>query len=168
MLSHITNESRTFKKNRTIWPFVARHAVRKSLAGIIGELGDYYTYLIGTFLFHDKDSQPSDEDVKKAQKMEGRIQKSINACSVLLELTDHEPRLKGPFPKDFYKEMIVSTLNLLDRMLSIRTSLASMPRSVKNDICLQDYNIHRRDMVKTKKNVIFGFYLLSLEGMKKR
>ena len=99
--------------------------------------------------------QPSAEDVKKAQKMEGRIQKAINGCSVLLELTDHEPRLKGPFPKDFYKEMIVSTLNLLDRMLSIRISLASMPRSVKNDICLQDYNIHRRDMVKKRTSFVF-------------
>ncbi|KAI9247684.1 hypothetical protein BDA99DRAFT_525753 [Phascolomyces articulosus] len=143
--------------NWMIWPFVARHAVRKSLAGIIGELGDYYTYLMGTFLFHDQHLEPSDEDIKKAQKMEGRIQKSIHACSVLLELTDHEPRLKGPFPKDFYMEMIVSTRNLLDRMLSIRTALASMPSRVKKDICLQEYNVHRRDMT---ASMLLHFYTL--------
>ncbi|KAI9495945.1 hypothetical protein BDB00DRAFT_811080 [Zychaea mexicana] len=143
--------------NWMIWPFVARHAVRKSVAGIIGELGDYYTFLMGTFLFHDHQNLPSDEDEKKAQKMEGGIQKSINACSVLLELTDHEPRLKGPFPKDFYKEMIVSTRNLLDRLLTIRTALISMPASVKKDICLQEYNVHRRDMT---ASMLLHFYTL--------
>lgn len=130
-----------------IWPFVARHAVRKSVAGIIGELGDYYAYLMGTFLFHDPQIPPKLDDIKSAQKMEGKIQKSINACAVLLELTDHEPRLKGPFPKAFYSEMIVSTRNLLDRMLSIRIALSKMPTSVKKNICMREYNIHRRDMV---------------------
>ncbi|KAI8137954.1 Fusaric acid resistance protein-like-domain-containing protein [Fennellomyces sp. T-0311] len=141
--------------NWVIWPFVARHAVRKSISGTIGELGDYYTYLMGTFLFNEL--QASDDDVKKAQKIESKIQKSIDACAVLLELTDHEPRLKGPFPKDFYKEMIVSTRNILDRLLSMRTALISMPSSVKKDICLQDYNVYRRDMT---ASMLLHFYTL--------
>ncbi|KAI9317563.1 hypothetical protein BX666DRAFT_1938456 [Dichotomocladium elegans] len=143
--------------NWLIWPFVARHAVRKSLASIIGELGDYYAYLIGTFLFHDPAVPPSDDEVKGAQKMEGAIQKSINACHVLLELTDNEPRLKGPFPKAFYTEMIVSTRNLLDRLMSIRTALTGMPRDVKREICQRDLNTHRRDMT---ASMLLHFYTL--------
>lgn len=115
---------------------------------MIGELGDYYTYLMGTFLFgcHTK---PAEDDIKRAQKLEGSIQKSINACNVLLELTDHEPRLKGTYPKAFYKEMIVSTRNLLDRLMSIRIALTNMPLEVKNDICKRELNVYRRDMVST-------------------
>lgn len=56
-------------------------------------------------------------------------------------------RLKGPFPKDFYKEMIVSTRNLLDRLMSIRIALTNMPLEVKNDICKRELNVYRRDMV---------------------
>lgn len=142
--------------NWGVWPFVARHAVRKSVSGIIGELGDYYTYLMGTFLFHQQIA-PSSDDVKRAQKMEGKIQKSINACAMLLELTDHEPRLKGPFPKAFYQEMIVSTRNLLDRLLSIRIALEHMPLSVKQDVCQQEYNRYRRDMT---ASMLLHFYTL--------
>ena len=99
---------------------------------------------MGTFLFgaHVK---PTEDDIKRAQKLEGSIQKSINACNVLLELTEHEPGLK-PFPKDFYKEMIVATRNLLDRLMSIRIALTNMPSEVKSDVCKRELNVYRRDM----------------------
>ncbi|KAI8388044.1 uncharacterized protein BYT42DRAFT_558741 [Radiomyces spectabilis] len=133
--------------NWMVWPFIARHATRKSISGILSEFGDYYTFLMGTFLYHHPMSPPTEEDIKKATKIENRIQSLIDAASVLLELTNHEPRLKGPFPKDFYKEMIVALRNLLDRMLSIRTALTKMSPFVKRDICDQEYYLYRRDMI---------------------
>ena len=138
-----------FSCYRAIWPFVARHAVRKSISGFVGELGDYYTFLVGTFLFNEM--KPSEDDFKRAPKIDSKIQKSINGCGVLLKLTDHEPRLKGPIPKDFYKEMIVPTRNILDRLVSMRTALISMTNSVKRDICGKEYSVYRRDMVSIYK-----------------
>lgn len=134
---------------RLVWPFVARHMVRKSIAGCIGQLEDYYTFIMGTYLYNNPRVPPSESDRSKGEKMEGKIQSAIDACNVLLELTDHEPRFRGPFPKLFYKEMIVCLRNMLDRMLSTRIALIQMPYQVKNDITAKAYHVYRRDMVKT-------------------
>ncbi|GAA5794766.1 hypothetical protein HPULCUR_000112 [Helicostylum pulchrum] len=133
--------------NSLIWPFVARYMVRKSIAVCLGHLEDYYTYIMGTFLYHDPDGGPTDAEITRGEKLESKIQSAIDACSVLLDLTDHEPRFRGPFAKLFYKEMIVSMRNLLDRMLSTRIALLKMPVIVKQDICAKDYHVDRRDMV---------------------
>jgi hypothetical protein len=131
--------------------------VRKSIAGCMGQLEDYYTYIMGTFLYHDPHSIPSDAEITRGEKLESKIQSAIEACYVLLELTDHEPRFRGPFPKAFYKEMIVSMGNLLDRMLSIRIALLKMPLVVKHDICKKDYHLDRKEMVKSL--VYYLFYI---------
>ncbi|KAG0172340.1 hypothetical protein DFQ28_011056 [Apophysomyces sp. BC1034] len=144
--------------NWMLWPFVARDAVRKSISGVLDDLGDYFTYLMGTFLYHDKGIPPTEDDIKESRKIEKKIQKTINACSVLLELTDHEPRLKGPFPKEFYKEMIVSLGNLLDHILSIRLALLKMPPMVKDELMQHDQNIYRRDLV---ASLLLHFHTLS-------
>ncbi|KAI8876515.1 hypothetical protein K501DRAFT_231909 [Backusella circina FSU 941] len=133
--------------NSLIWPFFAQHMVRKSVAGCMSQLEDYYTYLLGTMLYHDPNVYPSTEDLNGAEKLENKTQEAINVCSVLLELTEHEPRFKGPFPKEFYKEIINSMRNILDNMLSIRVSLLRMPAVVKHDICAAEYHADRRDMI---------------------
>ncbi|KAG0748392.1 hypothetical protein G6F62_006230 [Rhizopus arrhizus] len=133
--------------NSMIWPFVARHMVRKSIGACMSQLEDYYTFIMGAYLYHDPRSIPSDEDITKGEKIESKIQKAIGACSVLLELTDNEPRIQGPFPKAFYKEIIVCMRNLLDRMLTIRIALIKMPLVVKHDICAKDYHRERHDMI---------------------
>lgn len=135
------------QKKRMIWPFVARHMVRKSIGACMSQLEDYYIFIMGAYLYHDPRSIPSDEDITKGEKMESKIQKAIGACSVLLELTDNEPRIQGPFPKAFYKEIIVCMRNLLDRMLTTRIALIKMPLVVKHDVCAKDYHRERHDMV---------------------
>lgn len=127
--------------------------VRKTVAGCLSQLEDYYIYVMGTFLYHDPLGLPSDTEIAKGEKMESKIQSAIDSCSVLLELTDHEPRFRGPFPKLFYKEMIVSMRNLLDCLLSIRIALLQMPTVVKNDITDKAYHEYRREMVNTKKSM---------------
>ncbi|KAI8368926.1 hypothetical protein BD560DRAFT_398090 [Blakeslea trispora] len=144
--------------NSLIWPFVARHMVRKSVAACMSSLEDYYTYVMGTFLYHDPQTIPSEADINRGIKMENKIQSAIDACSVMLELTDNEPRFRGPFPKLFYKEMIVSMRNLLDRLLSIRVALLQMPLVVKHDICKQAYHMDRRDMI---ASILLCFHTLS-------
>ncbi|KAI7864354.1 hypothetical protein BDF14DRAFT_1732339 [Spinellus fusiger] len=142
-----------------VWPFIARHATRKSISLVIHELGDYYAYLMGTFLYHDPLVPPSEEDIRQSQKMESKIQSSIDSCSMLLELTDHEPRLKGPFPKEFYKEMLISIRNILDRIMSIRIALTKMPEVVKHSICKKDTHYHRHHMY---ASLLLYFYTLSV------
>ncbi|CEP15871.1 hypothetical protein [Parasitella parasitica] len=141
-----------------VWPFVARHMVRKSIANCMDQLEDYYTFVMGVFLYHSPETAPADSDVVQGEKLESKIQSAIDACSVLLELTDHEPRFRGPFPKLFYKEMIVSMRNILDRLLSIRVALLQMPLVVKHDICDKEYRVERRDMI---ASMLLSFHTLA-------
>jgi hypothetical protein len=133
--------------NWAVWPFVAREAIRKSLAGTVSDIGDYYSYVMGTFLYHDEGLFPTGDEYEEAQQMERKLEKMLETCHVLLELTDHEPRIKGPFPKEFYKEIIVSANNLLDRMVSLRIIFMNMPPSVKKTVRNLDKHLYRRDMV---------------------
>ncbi|KAI7853215.1 Fusaric acid resistance protein-like-domain-containing protein [Circinella umbellata] len=144
--------------NSAVWPFIARHATRQSVSSIANRLGEYYNFLTGTFLYHDLSIPPSEDDIRRCTQMEQKIQSSINSTSVLLELTDHEPRLKGPFPKEIYREMINSTQAILDNLGSIRVALLQMPWIVKLDICNQHHYKYRRDMV---ASLMLHFYTIS-------
>jgi hypothetical protein len=102
---------------------------------------------MGTFLYHDEKLPPTLNDFKEAEKTEKELEKMLNTCNELLKLTDHEPRLKGPFPKEYYKEILVSAQNLLDRMISLRISLMKMSLEVKIEVRNMDKYLYRRDMV---------------------
>ncbi|KAG1470593.1 hypothetical protein G6F56_002589 [Rhizopus delemar] len=127
--------------NSMVWPFVARHMVRKSIGACMAQLEDYYTFVMGAYLYHDPRSIPSDEDITKGEKME-----------------NNEPRIRGPFPKAFYKEMIVCMRNLLDRMLATRIALIKMPLVVKHDVCSKDYHAERHDMITA---ILLNFHTLA-------
>ncbi|KAI8092100.1 hypothetical protein BDF21DRAFT_436776 [Thamnidium elegans] len=144
--------------NWTVWPFIAREAVRKMLASAIGDIGDYYSYIMGTFLYHDQGLFPTEDEFEEAQKMEHNLEKKLIACNELLQLTDHEPRLKGPFPKEFYKDILVSSHNLLDRMMSLRVCLTKMSPEVKHTVRRMDKYLYRRDMV---ASILLHFYTLT-------
>lgn len=106
---------------------------------------------MGTFLYRAPNYQPTEEDIKQSTKLENKIQTSIDSCIVLLELTDNEPRLRGPFPKTFYKAMINGLQDLLNRMIGIRIALFKMSPSTKEHICQHEYYIYRRDMVSLER-----------------
>lgn len=144
--------------NWMVWPFIARDAVRKNLGSTIGDLGDYYSYVMGTFLYHDEMVPPTEGDYKKAIKIEKKMEKILDTCNELLKLTDHEPRLKGPFPKEFYRSILASTHSLLDCMISLRVALMKMTPEVKKAVRNLDKNRHRRDMV---ASILLHFYTLS-------
>lgn len=146
-----------------VWPFIARDAVRKNLGSTIGDLGDYYSYIMGTFLYHDETIPPTEIDYKKAIKIEKKMEKIFDTCNELLKLTDHEPRLKGPFPKEFYTSILVSAHNLLNCMISLRIALMKMTPEVKRTVRNLDKNLHRRDMVCFSSDSITTFFLFIVQ-----
>lgn len=103
--------------------------------------------MVGTFLYHDPQEPPSDAEVKRSRKLEGKIQKSITATNILLELTSLEIRLKGPFPKLLYQEILNSCQTILDLLGCMRTTLLQMPAIVKMELCSEEVHADRRDMV---------------------
>ncbi|KND04150.1 uncharacterized protein SPPG_01585 [Spizellomyces punctatus DAOM BR117] len=131
-----------------VWPFVARIELRKGVSKSVYLMGILYSRLAvfiadeaGVYM-HDHDKQqpadsptaptahtatPSHYLLSKHQKerlyvrsLERKLTKSIAYHLELLELTPNEPRLKGPFPYDVYKEMLWCVQNLVDRMGNVR------------------------------------------------
>ncbi|KAI9320587.1 hypothetical protein BX666DRAFT_2024230 [Dichotomocladium elegans] len=137
---------------------IAATVWKRTTMVIIGILGDYYTFLVTTFLYHDLRIPPTAKDMKKGFKIETKIQDSIVAAGVLLDLTDHEPRLKGPFPKALYKEIIDSLQAILDILGCMRVTMIHMPVAVKRDITSKEVHVERRDMMAA---IMLHFYAVS-------
>lgn len=59
-----------------------------------------------------------------------KLQQTLMRLSQLMPLTRMEPRLKGPFPVEVYKEMLQSCQNILDKFVAMRVAIAN---NVSND-----------------------------------
>lgn len=57
---------------------------------------------------------------KLRQDRELHLQGQLTYMRTLLSQTKREPRLKGPFPVDFYNEVLLSCERMLDRLHSMR------------------------------------------------
>jgi hypothetical protein len=87
------------------------------------------------------------------------LQRALLELQELLSQAPNEPRLKGPFPIDTYRTMLLSCQNIVDRFLSMRTV---MLKDAWHDEVQHDFMTpvaqERREMV---GNVLLYFYLLA-------
>ncbi|KAG7098252.1 hypothetical protein E1B28_000214 [Marasmius oreades] len=91
--------------------------------------------------------------------MELHLQIQLIEMQGLLAQTQHEPRLKGPFPIALYRGILTSLQTILDRLHSMRcvTTREEWYTSVRKDFILPVQN-ERRDMV---GNTILFFSILA-------
>lgn len=87
------------------------------------------------------------------------LQRALLDLQSLLSQTPNEPRLKGPFPIDTYRNMLLSCQNIVDRFLSMRTVMLkdAWYNEVQHDF-MTPVAQERREMV---GNVLLYFYLLA-------
>ncbi|CAO3646221.1 unnamed protein product [Mucor hiemalis] len=87
------------------------------------------------------------------------LQRALLELQDLLSQTPNEPRLKGAFPVDTYRTMLLSCQNIVDRFLSMRTVMLkdAWYDEVQNDF-MTPVAQERREMV---GNVLLYFYLLA-------
>ncbi|KAF9109465.1 hypothetical protein BGX27_007583 [Mortierella sp. AM989] len=87
------------------------------------------------------------------------LQMQLLELYALLEETPNEPRLKGKFPVDTYKNMLGSCQNILDRFLSMRLVITKDEwlESARRDFIVP-VNKERREMV---GNVLLYFYTIA-------
>lgn len=100
--------------------------------------------------------------------MEIHLQLSLLQISSLLEATQNEPRLKGPFPIQPYRTALVSCQNLLDLLTSMRTvtSKDAWFSQIRKEF-VEPVNLERREMVGTfSKYSSLLKLMLSLLGWK--
>ncbi|KIP04140.1 hypothetical protein PHLGIDRAFT_93906 [Phlebiopsis gigantea 11061_1 CR5-6] len=151
--------------SRWWWPIEARRELGKALGDFCLNIGWLYTRLVAFNSAGDTlgptvgIEQPTErtallendprlnESVAEFMAMELHLQIKLIQLQGLLAQTQHEPRLKGPFPVALYRAMLTSLQTILDKLHSMRCRDFIVPT-----------NKHRREMV---GNVILYFSTLA-------
>lgn len=76
--------------NWILWPFVARHELRKSLSTMILHLSLLYRAVVAKYIYFNEGKEPGPEDIAKSEMLEGRLREGFVRMRQLKELTQHE------------------------------------------------------------------------------
>ncbi|KAF4597849.1 hypothetical protein EYR38_006240 [Pleurotus pulmonarius] len=165
------------------WPAEARRELGKSLGEFCLNMGWLYTRLVASnsYFTEAQDDHrrqllnPNDEtrdnalaslspqeslsnSIREFMSMELHLQIKLIELQGLLAQTVHEPRLKGPFPVQLYREILTSLQTILDRFHSMRcVTTREEWYQVRNDFIIP-VNRERREMV---GNIILYFSTLA-------
>ncbi|KAH8825581.1 hypothetical protein DL96DRAFT_1711406 [Flagelloscypha sp. PMI_526] len=174
--------------SRVWWPAEARRELGVSLSEFCLNIGWLYTRLVASNSYspeyHDEGNSSDQEDepdertalirkpknkskalmknnnsVEEFMAMELHLQVKLIELQGLLAQTEHEPRLKGPFPIARYRTILASLQTILDRLHSMRcvTTKEEWYTSVRKDF-IMPVNKQRREMV---GNIILAFSLMA-------
>ncbi|KAJ3563310.1 hypothetical protein NP233_g9021 [Leucocoprinus birnbaumii] len=163
--------------SRFWWPSEARRELSRALGEFCLNMGWLYTRLVASNSYspepttrqepgeeaallvgHDEDIKMKDS-IHEFMAMELHLQIKLIELQGLLAQTQHEPRLKGPFPIQLYRRVLTSLQTILDRLHSMRcvTTKEEWHKSVRRDFIIP-VNKERREMV---GNIILSFTLLA-------
>ncbi|KAI3330178.1 hypothetical protein F4824DRAFT_492382 [Ustulina deusta] len=134
--------------NWILWPFVARHDLRKGLALMI-----FNCSIISQYAYYEDGDAPTEQDIRASEIIEGRLREGFG-------LTRHEIRLRAPFDPLPYSALISSCEQFFDHIVAVRqSSLFYHPHFVGDDSeAAMDLLGHRRDQIAT---VLTNLYVLS-------
>lgn len=76
--------------NWIIWPFVARHELRKSVSTMLLHMAIFYRGIVAKYVYYTWGEEPSTQDNEKSEMIEGRLREAFVRMRQLLELTRHE------------------------------------------------------------------------------
>ncbi|KAI1346963.1 hypothetical protein F5Y01DRAFT_259919 [Xylaria sp. FL0043] len=146
--------------NWVLWPFVARHELRKGLASMIFNCSIVYRSIISKYAYYEDGEAPTEQDVKASEILEGRLREGFVRLRQLLGLTRHEIRLRAPFDPLPYSALISVCEQFFDHAVTVRqSSLFYHPRFVGDDSeAAIDLLGYRRDQIAT---VLTNLYVLS-------
>ncbi|KAJ6456388.1 Fusaric acid resistance protein-like-domain-containing protein [Mycena sanguinolenta] len=164
--------------SRFWWPAEARRELSKALGEFCLNIGWLYTRLVASNSYATDSTEVAEEyegpdsevhalspekklsnSIKEFMAMELHLQIKLIELQGLLAQTQHEPRLKGPFPVQLYRGVLTSLQTILDKLHSMRcvTTREEWYTSVRQDFILP-VNKERREMV---GNIILSFSTLA-------
>ncbi|KAI0088109.1 Fusaric acid resistance protein-like-domain-containing protein [Irpex rosettiformis] len=159
--------------SRFWWPIEARRELGKALGEFCLNIGWLYTRLVA-FNSWENNSGPSignvedtpiestallqsrehiNESILEFMAMELHLQIKLIELQGLLAQTQHEPRLKGPFPIKLYRSMLTSLQTILDKLHSMRCVTSreewyvQSPHTVNHFRWYYFHNTVRRDFI---------------------
>ncbi|KAF9478625.1 hypothetical protein BDN70DRAFT_808498 [Pholiota conissans] len=163
--------------SRFWWPAEARRELTNSLSEFCLNIGWLYTRLVASNSFapvyrgSDEDSALSSSNpnisrptaitrlansIHEFMAMELHLQIKLIELQSLLAQAQHEPRLKGPFPVELYRQILTSLQTILDKLHSMRC-VTTREECVRQDFIVP-VNKERREMV---GNIMLSFSILA-------
>ncbi|KAI4138360.1 MAG: hypothetical protein LQ341_004705 [Variospora aurantia] len=146
--------------NWVLWPFVARHELRKSLSAMMLHLAILYRGVISKYILYVDGQEPSAQDIERSEMLEGRLREGFVRIRQLLELTRHEIRLRAPFDPLPYSALIESCERFFEHLVEVRQSSLYFQPSLRasNAIASDGLISYRRDAVAV---VLMNLYILA-------
>ena len=143
--------------NWVLWPFVARHELRKSLSNMILLSAILYRGVIAKYIYYT--NEPGPTDVARSEMLESRLREGFVRMRQLMELTRHETRLRGPFDPLPYSALIAACESFLEHLVQVRqSSLYFHPNALASGPDLASLTRPRRDAVAV---ILLNLYVLA-------
>ncbi|KAI6714595.1 hypothetical protein JHW43_002859 [Diplocarpon mali] len=146
--------------NWMLWPFVARHELRKALSSMMIYSSIIYRGVVAKYVYYEAGQEPSKEDIARSEMLEGRLREGFVRIRQLLALTRHEIRLRGPFNPLPYSALIDGCENFFEYLVSVRqSSLFFHPHYLSDDEqAVESLLTYRRDAVAA---ILMNLYILA-------
>ncbi|KAG4440903.1 hypothetical protein IFR05_003593 [Cadophora sp. M221] len=146
--------------NWILWPFVARHELRKALAAMMIYSSIIYRGVVAKYVYFEKGEEPTKEDIARSEMLEGRLREGFVRIRQLMALTRHEIRLRGPFNPLPYSALIDGCERFFEYLVSVRqSSLFFHPHYMSDDEqAVESLLTYRRDAVAA---ILMNLYLLA-------
>ncbi|KAI0021772.1 hypothetical protein F4780DRAFT_778301 [Xylariomycetidae sp. FL0641] len=141
--------------NWILWPFIARHDLRKATASMM-----FYCSIVARYVYYEAGHEPTKKDIEASEVLEGRLREGFVRLRQLLGLTRHEIRLRAPFDPLPYSALIDSCEHFFDYLVTVRqSSLFYHPHFIRDNAdAAADLLGHRRDAIAT---ILTNLYILS-------
>lgn len=146
--------------NWVLWPFVARHELRKSLSSMMLHSAILYRGVIAKYIYYAKGEEPGPKDIARSEMLEGRLREGFVRMRQLMELTRHEMRLRAPFDPLPYSALISACESFFEHLVQVRqSSLYFQPNMLASDpAAIASLTIPRRDAVAV---ILMNLYVLA-------
>lgn len=146
--------------NWVLWPFVARHELRKALSGMLIYSSIIYRGVVAKYVYYEKGEEPGKEDIERSEMLEGRLREGFVRIRQILALTRHEIRLRGPFNPLPYSGLIDACERFFEYLVAVRqSSLFFHPHYISDsDQAAESLLSYRRDAVAA---ILMNLYVLA-------
>lgn len=108
--------------NWVLWPFIARHELRKSLATMMLHSSILYRSVVARYIYYAENHAPGPADIERSEMLECRLREGFVRIRQLLEMTRHEIRLRAPFDPVPYNALIDACERLFEHLVEVRQS----------------------------------------------
>ena len=108
--------------NWILWPFIARHELRKSLSTMMLHSAILYRSVVARYIYYTENNAPGPADIQRSEMLEGRLREGFVRMRQLLELTRHEIRLRAPFDPVPYSALIDACERFFEHLVEVRQS----------------------------------------------